>query len=479
MKWLRTRSLQTQLVLTTGLAIVVIAAAAGLVVGLTWLRAGQGGDGLEAVTLRFLTTLIVAALVSLVFVALVIRQLLRPLHQLGQHIHDASTGTATSDIPVKVATSWELSGLQASFGSLIERVHTVEREHLTSQIALADRRRTVEHLLDFSQTIQGAGRQEQIFAALAYSLRVELGLAGLVILAHDAQAMPMTQVKVSYPDAALNAACPAVDLDAAACPCLRQGLPKCFKPNGSPIRCSIDASLNLSPDHAAYCIPFTIGRRTQILAHLMLPIAQAWTEELRQLAQTYVNAAHSCLLSLHMLSEAEMQSMTDPLTQLYNRRSMEQLLEREVALSERHSHPLSLVMIDMDGFKQINDSHGHAAGDHMLKQFADCVRITLRKTDLAFRFGGDEFVIALPQTGIAQAQAVVGKLRQGFAAVDFSDAIAHLEHQPTLSIGVAERSKGTGILTLQNLLAAADAALYDAKAAQRNCIRVYQPPKAA
>jgi diguanylate cyclase (GGDEF)-like protein len=176
--------------------------------------------------------------------------------------------------------------------------------------------------------------------------------------------------------------------------------------------------------------------------------------------------------------------MTDALTGLYNRRSLESLLQREVALAERHGVPLSLVIIDMDRFKQVNDSHGHAAGDHLLKAFADCVRITLRKTDLAFRYGGDEFVIALPQTPVAQAVRVVNKLRQAFGAVDFSHAIARMEQQPTLSIGVAERSVPQNVITLQNLLAAADQALYDAKAANRNCVRVYQPtqgeqPKAA
>ena len=105
--------------------------------------------------------------------------------------------------------------------------------------------------------------------------------------------------------------------------------------------------------------------------------------------------------------------------------------------------------------------------------------MTLRKTDLAFRYGGDEFVIALPQTPIAQAQQVVQKLRQAFAAIDFSDAIANLEHQPTLSIGVAERSKATHVLTLPALLGAIDAALYDAKSDNRNCVRIYQPQRAA
>src|SRR4029079_13566784 len=136
-------------------------------------------------------------------------------------------------------------------------------------------------------------------------------------------------------------------------------------------------------------------------------------------------------------------------------------------------------MLDMDKFKEINDAHGHAAGDYMLKAFADCVRITLRRTDLAFRFGGDEFAIARPQTPLHQAQQVVQKLRQAFAAVDFSDAIAHLEQQPTLSIGVAERSPRDKTATIASLLAAADAALYEAKKNDRDCIKVYTPPQAA
>jgi diguanylate cyclase (GGDEF)-like protein len=256
-------------------------------------------------------------------------------------------------------------------------------------------------------------------------------------------------------------------------------LPKTFRQDGSPVRCGIDACLSLGPEHPAYCIPFNVGAKMQVVVHMLLPVGEVWTDGRKQIAQTYVNTAVSTLISLDLLAEAEKQSMTDGLTGLYNRRSLESLLEREVALAERHKVPLSLVMIDMDKFKQVNDGHGHAAGDFLLKAFADCVRITLRKTDLAFRFGGDEFCVALPQTGIGQAVQVVHKLRQAFGAVDFSHAIANLEHQPTLSIGVVERSVPHNVVTLQNLLAAADQALYEAKAANRNCVKVYGPPKAA
>lgn len=345
--------------------------------------------------------------------------------------------------------------------------------------ALDQRTREVHQLLEFSQIIQGAGKPDQIFASLGHYLQSELKLAGLNIMSFEADSIPSASIKASYPADLFKPDRPFTDIDCASCPSLRQNLPRQFKPAGCPVRCSIDECITLGAEHSAYCIPFNVGRKMQVVCHLMLPPGQEWTDELKQLAQTYVNTATSTLVSLNLLAEAEKQSMTDPLTGLFNRRSMDHLMEREVALSERHGNPLSLVMIDMDKFKEINDSHGHAAGDHLLKAFADCVRITLRKTDLAFRYGGDEFVIALPQTSITMAQQCVQKLRQAFAAVDFTSAITNLEQPPTLSIGVVERSKQHNVVTLQNLLAAADLALYDAKAANRNCVRIYTPPKAA
>lgn len=348
-----------------------------------------------------------------------------------------------------------------------------------TQAVLTARTRTVDRLLEFSQTLQGAGQPDQVFAALGHVLHTELGLAGLVILAHDADALPTTSVKMHWPDGLLKTASSIGDMGSSLCPCLRQNLPRHFKPDGSPVRCAIDQSLTLGANHPAYCVPFNIGRKTQVLVHMLLPEGAVWTEDLRQLAHTYVNTGYSALMSLHHLAEAEKQSMTDGLTGLFNRRSMEQLMQREVALAERHGHSLSLVMIDMDYFKEVNDAHGHAAGDHMLRAFADCVRMTLRKTDLAFRYGGDEFVICLPQTPLAQAQQVVNKLRQAFQAVDFSSAIANLDHQPTLSIGVTERSAATNVLNFQQLLTAADAALYAAKNSNRNCVKIFQPPHAA
>ena len=181
------------------------------------------------------------------------------------------------------------------------------------------------------------------------------------------------------------------------------------------------------------------------------------------------------------LARQELQrlALSDVLTGLPNRRALLSELDAWLASPRPDGDGLAALLLDVDHFKQVNDAHGHAAGDHLLRSFAESVRATLRRTDLAFRYGGDEFVIALPQTTVAQAQQVVHKLRQAFGAVDFREAIHQLQAQPTLSIGVAERSVDSGVLQWPALLAAADAALYEAKEANRNCVRVYRPSRAA
>jgi diguanylate cyclase (GGDEF)-like protein len=362
---------------------------------------------------------------------------------------------------------------------LLRQLRWAQRAHEMALESVEARSQTVDRLLEFAQTVQSAGKSEQVFACLAQFLQVDLKLAGVAVISHEPENVPATALRAVYPATFVKPANGVPEMDAALCPCLRQNLPREFRCEASPVRCSVDAALSLPIDHPAFCVPFNVGRKMVVLVHMLTSPGEQWTEERKQLAQTYVNTASSTLITLHHLSEAEKQSLTDGLTGLYNRRSLDQLMSREVALSERHGTPLSIVMIDMDKFKEVNDQHGHAAGDHMLRSFADCVRITLRKTDLAFRYGGDEFMIALPQTPVAQAYQVVQKLRQAFASVDFSDAIAHLAEQPTLSIGVAQRSITDNTATLASLLSAADTALYEAKKNNRDCIRVYSPQQAA
>ena len=476
-RWISNTTLRTQILLTAGVGTIVTGL--GVILGLAThpsLRAFRT-EHVAWVSPALLGGL-VGVVVAATIVALIVKRLLRPLDQL----HDSMAAVAGGRLDValeRMTASRDLGELTDTFRRVVEQMHKSQAEHERSREDVVARTRTVDRLLDFSQNIQGAGRSDQVIASLAHFLRHELALHAITILGHDPEQLPPTQILACWPDDLATAERPIADMDTALCPCLRQNQPRCFRPEGSNVRCTIEQCLKLPPANPAYCLPVNIGRKLQLVVHMLLPTDQPWTEERRQLAQTYVNTAQSVLTSLHLLAEAEKQSLTDSLTGLYNRRSLESLLQREVALAERHARPLSVVMIDMDLFKQINDAHGHAAGDHLLKAFADCVRMTLRTTDLAFRYGGDEFLIALPQTPIAQAQQVVQKLRQAFSAVDFSSAVANLVHQPTLSMGLAERSTSHNVLTLSALLTAADQALYEAKSASRNCIRLYEPPKAA
>ena len=474
------KSLQTQLVFATCGCVTATAATAVAVVFVS--TAGQGDPDTQVLRWRLLSAVAIVSALAMATLYPTLHRILRPLHRLRDLMGQVSRGEleAAGNRATAPALAADGFGLAKAFDRMVVQLQQAQAEQQRSAAGLAARTRTVDRLLEFSQGIQAAGKPEQVLATLTHFVQADLNLAGMALLSVEPDAVPTAAVRGCCPadlfSPDLNRA---EAMDPALCPCLRQHLPRHFRGDGSPVRCGIDATLRLGPDHAAYCIPFTLGGKVQSVAHLLLPPGREWDDDLKQLAHTYVNTAQGTLVGLHLLAEAERTSMTDGLTGLYNRRSLDSLMLREVALADRHGLPLSLVMIDMDHFKEVNDAHGHAAGDHLLRSFAESVRATLRRTDLAFRYGGDEFVIALPQTTVAQAQQVVQKLRQAFAAVDFRDAIHQLQTQPTLSIGVAERSVQSGVLQWSALLSAADAALYDAKTANRNCVRVYQPARAA
>lgn len=156
-------------------------------------------------------------------------------------------------------------------------------------------------------------------------------------------------------------------------------------------------------------------------------------------------------------------SITDPLTGLLNRRAFsDQALARN-ALPERARPPVGLLVLDLDRFKTINDTHGHEVGDRVLRSFADVMRMSVRSEDLVFRLGGEEFCMILPGADVAEAMATADRIRRTFA---LSFVVAEAQDiRATVSIGVASCEGGT---PLEALLAAADTALYEAKRAGRN-----------
>ncbi|HTJ46404.1 MAG TPA: GGDEF domain-containing protein [Kofleriaceae bacterium] len=160
---------------------------------------------------------------------------------------------------------------------------------------------------------------------------------------------------------------------------------------------------------------------------------------------------------------AEMLARTDALTSLSNRRAFYELGEHVLALAARHEHAASLIMIDIDHFKTINDQHGHAAGDAVIRAVADLIREHHRATDVAGRLGGEEFALLLPETPLDSALVVAERLRDRIGT--HTMLVDGTPITFTTSLGVAGRAPGE---PLDKLIARADSALYAAKHAGRN-----------
>jgi diguanylate cyclase (GGDEF)-like protein len=185
-------------------------------------------------------------------------------------------------------------------------------------------------------------------------------------------------------------------------------------------------------------------------------------DELAQLAGTFNAMADKLAQSQALLREL---STHDSLTGLLNYRELHRQLAEEAERSRRYGHPFSLVMLDIDHFKAVNDTYGHLAGDKALRAFAALIREEVRPTDVVARYGGEEFVLVLPETAGPGAMTLAERLRVRVAGHAVAVAADHTISM-TVSIGVASYPDGAN--AVQKLLSAADQALYAAKSAGRN-----------
>jgi diguanylate cyclase (GGDEF)-like protein len=186
-----------------------------------------------------------------------------------------------------------------------------------------------------------------------------------------------------------------------------------------------------------------------------------------ELAGTLSFAAAIALKNSELVEQLHSAATTDELTGLYNRRALEERLAAEISRSLRHQLHTSVLLIDLDRFKVVNDTLGHAAGDRLLIQVGKVLRQQCRALDVVGRLGGDEFLVILPMTKPAEAQVFVARVQANVRDMERQNP----EFGPcTLSMGIAESPKhGT---TVSSVLAAADTALYKAKRAGRNAVEV-------
>jgi diguanylate cyclase (GGDEF)-like protein len=205
------------------------------------------------------------------------------------------------------------------------------------------------------------------------------------------------------------------------------------------------------------------------LGHLGVLSAGPFSASQKDTVEALIAGLLHPLRNALMYREAVNASMRDPLTGVNNRSHFREVLDREVELSRRHGAPLSLIMLDVDRFKSINDAHGHLAGDVALKSIASCTLSCIRDSDILFRYGGEEFCIALANTSLSGACTLAERVRRALEilVVRASGTRLHV----TASFGVATLAKDDDAA---HLLEKADHSLYRAKALGRNRIASHE-----
>lgn len=255
---------------------------------------------------------------------------------------------------------------------------------------------------------------------------------------------------------------------------LGQGIAGTVAATGEPMRIADvraePAYLDLYPNILSeLCVPLKVDQRVIGVINAESTRLDAFTEDDERLLMTMASQLATAIEKVRLFEEVQQLAITDPLTGLYNRRHFFELAEREFDRARRYNHPLSVIMMDLDYFKQVNDTYGHLVGDQVLQTVAQRLQQELREVDLLGRYGGEEFTVFLPETDLVGVRQVAERLCQRVAQspVDTERAPVSI----TISLGVVGLDESC--TSLDVLIDRADQALYTAKQGGGNRVCVW------
>jgi diguanylate cyclase (GGDEF)-like protein len=335
---------------------------------------------------------------------------------------------------------------------------------------LADRRRRGLALDRFQTLLSSSNSMEELYEVVA-RLCTELfpGSSGAVYRIAASRNLADRVASWNWPEGADGQV-----LEPQECRAIRTGQPYFLSSDSLEVPCRHIEQIGVSVGRSG-CLP--LSAHGEILGILQLcrfgEVRAAITPQNRATAVLVAEQLAMAMANLQLREQLRQQSIRDPLTGLFNRRYLEETMERELARSIRNGQPLAVVAIDVDHFKRFNDTHGHEAGDHVLVELARLLRESVRNTDIACRYGGEEFVLLMPDSPAAIAIDRAETLRREVSALRLRFGAG--QHEPvTISMGLAmaPRDGDRADVLLRN----ADTALYAAKAAGRNRLVVYQAP---
>lgn len=363
-------------------------------------------------------------------------------------------------------TLWALTAIcfivtfvQVVVAALLARV---SEQRIASQkeiAAQADQQRAqIEQLFTMTDMLQSATSHDdagEVLSATAGSLLPDL--RGALYIFNNSQ--DRLDLSCLWPDDDVSD--PVKTLVPANCWALKRGKPHVNDPFGKGLCCKHNGGRNATLE-----VPMVA--RGKVHGLLMLasdePDGAARLHSIRRIAQALADSMSLALANIALQEKLRTQSLRDPLTGLYNRRYMEDALERYLSIAERNGSATSVIMIDLDHFKRLNDCHGHAKGDAVLRDVAAQLAAAVRPADIVARYGGEELMVIMPGCDFDDAMLKAEVLRSRI------EGLSEIHGTPiTASFGVA--SVPTTSIAMSDLLPMADSALYAAKQAGRNCVQ--------
>jgi diguanylate cyclase (GGDEF)-like protein len=346
-----------------------------------------------------------------------------------------------------------------------ERLRKTNDELMASVTELQRRDREMQSLISMDDLLQSCTTQEEAYKVVALAA-AELfdGQTGCLAVVHTTNGY--LEVVARWGDEQLGEPIFSVE----DCWALRRGQSHEVADPQAGLLCRHFVS---QPENGYLCVPLTVQSETMgvfCLVSAPAPKSKSQVSQL-QLAVKVSEAIKLSLSNLRLREKLRAEAIHDPLTGLFNRRYLEETLARELHRARRRKSPLCVAMLDLDNFKRFNDSFGHDAGDSLLRELGRLIRGKVRKSDIPCRYGGEEFVLVLPDSSLADAEQRIEQLRVLINELQIPHG-EQLLGSLTVSAGVAQADEHS--YNPNELLRAADQALYAAKNAGRDRVVVYQ-----
>ena len=351
-------------------------------------------------------------------------------------------------------------------GTLTSSLRRAQQRILDREARLASQGAEAEALRAYFEVLQQLSEEGEVHDLLARALRDRLELAGVNVLVMSNGENRMEVALPALP-AASTSLFPILN-EPMRCRAVRTSGTVALADAGAPTACRCE--LGVPAEGSYLCMPLLATGHVIGLVNLQSSQRGYFTSERQRVAQAYAGPTATALSSIRLLKLARDRALRDGLTGVYNRRFLAEFLPRQILLGARAGQPLSALMIDIDHFKSFNDTYGHEAGDRVLVAFVRALQTQIRASDVLVRYGGEEFLVLLPDTATEGAALVAERMRAAVEALPLGSIGLPRGVAIRTSIGVASLPESA--IDEETLLRAADGALFRAKGEGRNRVVV-------